>query len=41
MGGDAPGEIAESILTPCMSLKGEADRIVASTKTGAKPRATK
>ncbi len=41
MGGDAPGGIAESILTHCMSLKGEAERIVASEKTVAKPRVTK
>jgi hypothetical protein len=41
MGGGAPGGIAESILTHCMSPKGEADKIVVPAKTGARPRATK
>jgi hypothetical protein len=41
MGGDAPGGIAANILIPYMSLRGAADRIVASVKTVASHRAIK
>ncbi len=38
---DVPEGIAESILTHYIYLKGEAEKIVASAKTDAKPRAIK